>query len=118
MTTPTKAYVDLPNATYAPVNAALVFTPGLTVAVNLTVTPVAAISVTAGTILRFTNPGAELVYLLFGGNTVASDLTASNSLDLVAGAVECFTVPFGITKMSMRAAANTATVKYTVGLGA
>lgn len=114
----TKAYVDLPNGTYVPVNAALVFTPGATAAASLTTSPITAITVVAGNIIRFSNPSAELVYLLFGGNTVAADLTAANSMDLLPGSVECFTVPAGATKMSMRTAANTATVKYTVGLGA
>lgn len=114
-----KAKVDLPGGLlYVPMAASLVFTPGTTVAVSLTTTPVAAISVTPGQVIRFSNPSAELVYLLFGGTTVATDLNANNSLDLVSGAVECFTVPSGATKMSLRTAANTATVKYTVGLGA
>lgn len=114
----TKAFVDLPNGTYVPVNAALVFAPGTTVAHDLTTTPIASVAVTAGTILRFSNPSANLVYLAFGTSGINGTITAATAMDLLPGSVECFTVPAGATHFSAMTATSTATIKRTTGLGA
>ncbi|WP_257834541.1 hypothetical protein [Burkholderia glumae] len=92
-------------------------TPAATtnIAVTASVQQLALPSTTAeSTTMRLTNSGTQTVFWSYGA---ASGLTVSNGVPVLANTVEEFTVPGGVSQISVIASATGSTLYATLGDG-
>lgn len=92
-------------------------TAGSTVSHSISTTALTAVACTPGTVIRFGNAGAAAIGVRFGSSTVAADITAATSMDIMPGTAEAITVPAGVTHWSAIMSSGTGTLKTTLGLG-
>lgn len=110
--------VDFASGQFAKIVAEVPFIPGATASLACSTTATAAVAVTVGQVVRFSNAGSVAISVAFGDSTIASTITAATAMDIMPGAAEAFTVPVGATHFSAIMASGTGNLKYTKGIGA
>lgn len=116
------ATLPLPNgaATVALQNATLTATraympnAGGNSSLAVTATSSVAQAITTGEVIRFSNAGVNVIGITLGTSTVAA--TIADSIDIMPGSAECFTIPAGVTHFAA-ISTGSATLKWTRGTG-
>lgn len=91
--------------------------PTQNIAVQSTVSDINLTGVVGTMAIRLCNVGSQPVFILFREPSNVTEATLANAIPIPAGQTEIFTLPSGVSSISVIAASTGSTLYFTLGEG-